>query len=101
MPLWHFWILRELLIAPQLTIIQAMIRHDSPEALMDWTENMLAGRRIMVYHREKMVEGTQDRGCPQGGHWGSIPTTVVPCSKRPLKSIYKEKVFTSTVMQMI
>jgi hypothetical protein len=49
------------------TIKQAMIRHHIPEALVDWTENMLAGRRIMVYHGEKMVEGTPDRGCPQGG----------------------------------
>jgi hypothetical protein len=28
---------------------------------------MLVGRKIMVYHGEKMVEGTPDRGCPQGG----------------------------------
>jgi hypothetical protein len=48
------------------TIKQAMNRHDIPEALMDWTENMLAGRRIMVYHGERVVEGTPDRGCPQG-----------------------------------
>jgi hypothetical protein len=47
------------------TIKQAMKRHDVPEVLVDWTENMLAGRRIMVYHGEKMVEGTPDRGCPQ------------------------------------
>jgi retron-type reverse transcriptase len=48
------------------TIKQAMNRH-VPEAAVDWTENMLVGRRIMVYHGEKMVEGTPDRGCPQGG----------------------------------
>jgi hypothetical protein len=28
---------------------------------------MLAGRRIMVYHGEKMAEGTPDRGCRQEG----------------------------------
>jgi hypothetical protein len=33
---------------------------------VDWTENVLAGRRIMVYHGEKMLESTSDRGCPQG-----------------------------------
>jgi hypothetical protein len=49
------------------TIKQAMNRHDVPKALVDWTENMLAGRRIMVYHGERVVEGTPDRGCQQGG----------------------------------
>jgi hypothetical protein len=49
------------------TIKQAMNRHDVPEALVDWTENMLAERWIMVYHAERVVEGTPDRGCPQGG----------------------------------
>ena len=34
-----------------------MIRHEIPAALVDRTENMLAGT----------VEGTPDRGCPQGG----------------------------------
>jgi hypothetical protein len=50
-----------------VAIKQAMIRHDIPEALVDWTENMLARRRIMVIMGRKMVEGTPDRGCPQGG----------------------------------
>jgi hypothetical protein len=49
------------------TIKQATNRHDVPEALVDWTENMLAERRIMVYHGDRVVEGTPDRGCPQGG----------------------------------
>jgi hypothetical protein len=49
------------------TIKQAMNRHDVPEALVDWTEKMPAERRIMVYHEERVVEGTPDRGCPQGG----------------------------------
>jgi hypothetical protein len=49
------------------SIKQAMVRHYVPEALVDWTENMLAGWRMMVCHGEKMVEGTPDRGCPQGG----------------------------------
>jgi hypothetical protein len=42
------------------TIKQAMNRYDVPAALVDWTENMLAGRRIMVYHGEKMADGTPD-----------------------------------------
>jgi hypothetical protein len=44
-----------------------MIRHDIPEAFVDWTENMLVGRKIIVYHKEKIIEGTSDRCCPQGG----------------------------------
>jgi hypothetical protein len=44
------------------TIKQAMNRHDVPEALVDWTENMLAERRTMFYHGERVVEGTPDRG---------------------------------------
>jgi hypothetical protein len=46
---------------------QAMFRHDIPDAQVDWTENMLAGRKIVVYQREKTTECTPDRGCPQGG----------------------------------
>jgi hypothetical protein len=49
------------------TIKQAMNRHDVPEVLVDWTENILAERRIVVYHGERVVEGTPGRGCPQGG----------------------------------
>jgi hypothetical protein len=44
-----------------------MIRHYIPEPLVEGTENMLAGMKIMVYHGEKMVGGTPERGCPQGG----------------------------------
>ena len=53
-----------------ITIKQAMIRHEVPEVLVDWTENMLGGtakRNLTVYHRERTTEGTPDRGCPQGG----------------------------------
>jgi hypothetical protein len=44
-------------------IKQAMIRHEIPEALMNWMENMLAGRNHSVCHRERTIEGTPDRGC--------------------------------------
>jgi hypothetical protein len=37
------------------TVKQAMNRHDIPEALVDWTENVLAGRRSVVYLGEKML----------------------------------------------
>jgi hypothetical protein len=47
-----------------VAIKQAMIRHEIPEALMDWTENMLAGRNLIFYHRERTTEGTPDRGYP-------------------------------------
>ena len=50
-----------------VAIKQAMIRHEIPEALMDWTENMLAGRNLIFYHRERTTEGTPDRGYPQEG----------------------------------
>ena len=50
-----------------IVIKKAMLRHEIPEPLMDWTKNMLAGRNIIVYHREKTIEGTPDRGCAQGG----------------------------------
>jgi hypothetical protein len=64
------------------TVKQAIIGHDIPEVLVDWTENMLAGRRMMVYYGEKMVEGTGR---------GSIPTTVVPCSKQPFRGFTERK----------
>jgi hypothetical protein len=57
------------------TIQQAIIRHKIPEALMDWTENMLAGRKLIVCHRERTTEGTPDRGCPQGG----VPSPLLWC----------------------
>jgi hypothetical protein len=43
-----------------------MIRQEIPEALVDWTENILVGRNLMVYHRERTTEGTSHRGCPEG-----------------------------------
>ena len=33
-----------------------MIRHYIPEPLVEGTENMLAGMRIMVYHGRKWLE---------------------------------------------
>jgi hypothetical protein len=50
-----------------IAIKQAMIRHEIPEALVDWIEYMLAGRNLNIYHRKRTTEGTPDRGCPQGG----------------------------------
>jgi hypothetical protein len=50
-----------------IAIKKALLRHEISEAIMDWTENMLAGRNIIVYRREKTIEGTPDRGCAQGG----------------------------------
>jgi hypothetical protein len=44
-----------------------MIRHEIPEALMDWTGNMLAGRNLTVYNRGRTIEGTPERDCLQGG----------------------------------
>jgi predicted DNA-binding protein (UPF0251 family) len=46
-----FKLLRKLLIAPQMSVQQAMIKHDIPEALMVWTENMLEGRNIVYQGR--------------------------------------------------
>ena len=43
------------------------MRHEIPEVLVDWTENMLAGRNTIVYHGDKTTEGRPDRGCPKGG----------------------------------
>jgi hypothetical protein len=50
-----------------IAIKQAMIRHDIPEALVDWTQNMFTGKYLIVYHRERSIEGTPDRGRPQAG----------------------------------
>jgi hypothetical protein len=50
-----------------IAIKRAMIRHYIPEVLVDWTDYMLEGRNLIVYHRERTTEGTRDRGCPQGG----------------------------------
>jgi hypothetical protein len=33
--------------------IKQAIRREIPEALVDWTENMLAGWNIIVYHKEE------------------------------------------------
>lgn len=53
--------------ALSIAITQAMIRHEIPETLVDWTENKLAGRNLIVFHGYKNVECTPGRGCPQGG----------------------------------
>jgi hypothetical protein len=54
-------------ITSNVTIKQAMIRHDVPEPLVDWTENVLVERKITLFHAEKTIEDTPDRGCPQRG----------------------------------
>jgi hypothetical protein len=45
---------------------QAMIRYEIPEALVDWTENMLVRRNLIIYHEDRNTEVTPDRGCSQG-----------------------------------
>jgi hypothetical protein len=50
-----------------IAIKQAMIRHEIPEVLVDWTDSMLVERNIVVCHGEETTEGTPDRECPQGG----------------------------------
>jgi hypothetical protein len=44
-----------------------MIRHEIPEGLMNWTENMLSGRNLIICNRERTPKDAPDRGCPQGG----------------------------------
>jgi hypothetical protein len=70
---------------PLDTIKLAMNRY-VPEALVDWTENMLAGRRIMVYHGERVV----DRQRLSTGR-SFIPIALVPCRKRPFRGITKRR----------
>jgi hypothetical protein len=48
-----------------IAIKQNMIRHEIPEALFNWRENMSAGRNLIVYYWEQPTEGTPDTGCPQ------------------------------------
>jgi hypothetical protein len=37
-----------------VTIKQAMIRHEIPQALVDWTKNMLAGRNLTITGKESL-----------------------------------------------
>jgi hypothetical protein len=37
-----------------------VIRHEIPEALVDWKYNLLAGTNLTVYHRKRTTEGTSD-----------------------------------------
>jgi hypothetical protein len=46
-----------------IAIKQAIIRHETPEALTDWTENMLAKWNIIFHHAQKPMKVH----CPQGG----------------------------------
>ncbi|XP_018406343.1 PREDICTED: uncharacterized protein LOC108782547 [Cyphomyrmex costatus] len=45
----------------------AMNRSNIPETLIDWTQNMLKSRRLIVNHGNSSVEGRSAAGCPQGG----------------------------------
>jgi hypothetical protein len=49
------------------TIKQVMIRHEIPKALMDWAQDMLVGRNLIVHNGDTTIEGKPDRGCPQAG----------------------------------
>ena len=51
----------------KIAIEQAVITPEIPRPLVEWTENMLAGRNLIVHHRDVTTEDTPDRGCPQGG----------------------------------
>lgn len=51
----------------KMTIQQAMIRHEVPEAVVDWVEHMLAERNFIVNQGNTSIEGKPDQGCPQGG----------------------------------
>ena len=47
-------------------LMQAMIRHEVPEVLVDWIEDML-GDRNLTQLGDTTIEGKpDDKGCPQG-----------------------------------
>jgi hypothetical protein len=70
------------------TIKQAMIRRDVPVALVDWTESMLAGRRIMVYHGEECFKIHQIEAVHREGFYTH---QCVPFSKRPFRGFTKRR----------
>jgi len=48
-------------------IREAMIRHNIPTALVDWTQSMLTRRSIFVNFGNLILEGKPPKGCSQGG----------------------------------
>lgn len=48
-------------------ICNAMDHHGVPDALVDWTRNMLEGRELTISHGEVKLAGRPAKGCPQGG----------------------------------
>ncbi|KMQ83936.1 reverse transcriptase, partial [Lasius niger] len=48
-------------------IKEATTRHGVPEPLVDWIEDMLTGRNLLVGYGDTAIKGKPDRGCPQGG----------------------------------
>ena len=48
-------------------IKESMRARSVPETLVDWTENMLANRRLTATHGNCTITGLANRGCPQGG----------------------------------
>lgn len=48
-------------------IKEALTRLGAPEALVDWTQSMLATRILTVKHNGLTLSGTPAKGCPQGG----------------------------------
>jgi hypothetical protein len=36
-----------------------MVRHETSKVLMDWTEDMLSGRNLIVHHGDITTEGNQ------------------------------------------
>jgi len=49
------------------SIKEAMTKHEVPEALVDWTQNMLTSRDLTVSLGKATVGGRPAGGCPQGG----------------------------------
>jgi len=49
------------------SIQESMTNHEIPEALVDWTQNMLSGRDLIVSLSKETVRGRPAGGCPQGG----------------------------------
>jgi hypothetical protein len=44
-----------------------MIRHEVPEVLVDWVEDMLVDRNFPVSHGDTTIEGKPEKFCPQVG----------------------------------
>ncbi|XP_070528303.1 uncharacterized protein [Cardiocondyla obscurior] len=58
-------------------IQKALTKHGISEALIDWTQSMLANRRLNVEHGEISVQGTPTKKCPQGGVLSPLLWSIV------------------------